>query len=132
MSMTPFDDDNDDELRREHERLDGDLADLRARWESSDMDTKLRKLGVYVDQTVPMPVPDQYGRPQMIIAVTAKVNRVAFTDRVIDPEAEAMNQRFETLAINAKDDEFLDLRAQIFKNIAEGRDPLDNGDADEG
>lgn len=131
MSMTPFDNDDDDGLHGERERLEGELSDLRTRWESNDMDTKLRKLGVYVDQVIPVPAPNPQGQPQMLLAVVAKVNRVAFADRVLDPEAEAMNKQFETLAINAKDDEFLDQRAQILRNIAEGRDPLDNGDDDD-
>lgn len=131
MSMSPYDGEDDDNEQDEiNERLRADADTLTARWESSDMETKLRKLGCYTEQTTPVPVPHPSG-PVMSLGVVLKVNRAAWTQRVLDPEADAMNRQFETMAVHAQDDEFLDQRAQILKNIAEGRDPMDNGDDDE-
>lgn len=128
----PFMDDDDDnqdpDEAAQRQQMDADRDALLARWEEADIEGKLRKLGVYVEgHPVQMPVPTM-GGVKIVQALQAKTNRSAWTKRVLDPDADAMNKQFEVMATHATDDKFLDEREQILKNIAEGRDPLDNGD----
>ena len=126
--MIPFDDEGFDE--EENARLEAERDALIARWDESGLEDKLRKIGVYVERGVHVPVPSPIGT-QITYAVQARVNRSAWTERVLDPEGNAVDKQFKAIAVHAKDDEFLDERERILRNIKEGRDPLDDGDGDE-
>lgn len=128
-----FMDDGDFESANDAEqaaKLNSAIEAVRLRFETGELEEKLRKIGVYVEDHMVMPIPDPRKGVSVTLALRAKVNRVAFTDRVLDPDKHAVDRQFDTMAISIEEDAFLDTRQQIMKNIAEGRDPLDDGDED--
>ncbi len=120
-------DDDENEMDEQMQAMEADLDALRTQYEQSNLEDVLRKIGVYVKDVAIMPLPLPTGVKPML-ALRTTVNRAAFTDRVIDPEKDAMNRQFEAMTSNAEDDMFIDRREQIRRNIAEGRDPFDDGD----
>lgn len=90
-------------------------------------DDDLRRLGLYVEHTDRTVVDGPMG-PVQVMLVEATIGDVAFTDRVIEPERDATDIAFRELEAAMLTDTFLDEREQIKRNIAAGRDPLDNGD----
>lgn len=133
MSFMGENDDNEmsDAEAEQIEAMRASLDAVRFRYEESGLEEILRKLGVYVQDVAIMPVPDMHtGGVKPMLALRTKVNRSAFTDRVIDPEKAAMDRQFDAMTIAAEGDIFLDKREQIQRNIAEGRDWFDDGDGD--
>lgn len=88
---------------------------------------QLRRLGLYVERTDRTVVDGPMG-PVQVMLVEATIGDVAFTDRVIDPAKNDTDTAFREMEAAMLSDEFLDQREQIKRNIAAGRDPLDNGD----
>lgn len=121
--MVPFGDMGDDD---EHaaEQFEAQALALKARYDDSDFETTLRKLGVYVEgmQIVPMPTP--FGiKPALALGAT--IGDVAWTPRVLDPETDSMNDQFRVIEKETKADEFLDARKRITEAIERGENPLD-------
>lgn len=106
----------------DHARAFGEAAlELNARWEASGMDDKLRRLGVYVDQVQIVPGPT--GQP--VIALLAQLGAVAFTDRVLDPEKDKIEDQFRAMKVTATQDEFLDTQSEIKRRLAAGESIAD-------
>lgn len=91
-----------------------------------------RKIGLYVDSSTITMVPGQYGNPEPALVVDFLVGDIAFSKRVQDPDTDSFDRSFKELEVSMLDDEFLETRAQIQRNVAAGRDPLDDGDEEAG
>lgn len=84
----------------------------------------LRKIGLYIEGPGPQmaQIPTPFGsQPAMI--VQCQIGRVAFSDRVQNPEADQFERSFAVLEVNAEDDAFLDERERIRKALEAGEDP---------
>lgn len=90
-------------------------------------DDDFRRLGLYVERADEAATEGPLG-PVSVLLVETTIGDVAFTDRVIDPDKASIDDTFRELEASMLDNEFLDQREQIKRNIAAGRDPLDNGD----
>lgn len=97
---------------------------------SVDLDDDLRRLGLYMEAGQIVGVDTPLG-PRPALAVVAVIGDVAFTGRVQDPEGAAFDQQFRVIEAEEGTNAFLDERERIKRNIAAGRDPLDDGDGDE-
>lgn len=90
-------------------------------------DDDFRRLGLYVDRTDETVTEGPLG-PVPVLVVEATIGAVAFTDRVVDPEKDAIDSQFREMEASMLTDEFLDAHERMRRNIAAGRDPLDDGD----
>lgn len=98
-------------------RADADA--LLARWH--EMEDKARLLGLYVEgepQIVMTPTPMG---PKIGIAVQFNIGRVAFSERVQNPEKNKVEDTARSMEVALKDDLFLDERERIRKGLAEGK-----------
>lgn len=92
---------------------------LLERWRSSELDDELRKVGVYVDDY------DIAGTPQgVMLFLQCSVGKVAFTQRVQEPEQAGFDDQFRAFEVAAKRDAFLDERARIERCMEAGVDPF--------
>lgn len=93
------------------------------------LEASARKIGLYVEHAVPMMVPTPFGM-KPAIAMHFALGDVAFQTRIQDPEQDAFNREFENLTTDMTNNDFLDVRERMKKNVEAGRDPLDDGDDD--
>lgn len=118
LSMTEGPDDEGemmpDELRQQFdtlmERFDGFSDDL-------------RKIGLYVEgppQVAQIPTP--FG-PQSAMIAQCTIGKIAFSDRVQNPEAADFDKQFAVMEVHAEDDAYLDERNRIAEALARGEDP---------
>jgi hypothetical protein len=87
------------------------------------LEERARKLGLYLDQA--LVVETERGT---VIMASLVLGDVAFTPRVQDPDADDVDRQLEALTVGMENDEFLDARTRMERNIAAGRDPLDDGE----
>lgn len=128
MSMTEG---PDDEFEPDHlpEPLRAQFDTLLERFDG--FSDELRKIGLYVEGPGPQmaQVPTPFGsEPAMV--VQCQIGRVAFSDRVQNPEADQFERSFGVMEINAEDDAFLDERERIRKKLEAGEDPYAIDDDD--
>lgn len=124
MSMTgdPDDHDHDDEGEQElppEIRAQFDLLIER----SEKLIDKARQIGLYIEghpqvQIVPTP-----GGMAAALVVQYTIGKVAFSDRVQNPEKDKFDDQFRVMEIEAQDDDFLDERQRIAKALDAGLDP---------
>jgi hypothetical protein len=95
-----------------------------------DLDDDLRRLGLYMEAGQMIGVDTPMG-PRPALALMTVIGDVAFTGRVQDPEAAAFDNQFRVIEAEEGTNAFLDERERIKRNIAAGRDPLDDGDGDD-
>lgn len=126
----PFDD-NDAEIDPEDKiRMDAfNLSVERINVQTEGFIEALKKLGLYVEMVHVQPVDTPFG-PQPALVVAATVGRVAFTDRTLDPEQADIDRQFREIDHGSTQDTVNEDRERIKRNIAAGRDPLDDGDED--
>lgn len=121
MSMTdgPDDHDHDESLPDE---LRAQFDTLLERFEGFSDD--LRKMGLYVEGPGPQmaQIPTPFGMAPAMV-VQCQIGRVAFSDRVQNPEADQFERSFAVMEVNAEDDAFLDERERIRKALEAGEDP---------
>lgn len=135
MSHTfPGDDESDDEgvpdALEQKFRADTDLLIERY----SALEDEARKLGLYVDDHQISSVHTHVGgacADRAGLVAQFSIGDLAFSKRVQDPAGYDFDQSFRELELDAQTDEWLDARARIQKNIAAGRDALDDGDDEE-
>jgi hypothetical protein len=89
-----------------------------------------RKIGLYVDASQVTVLPTPFGA-QAALVVDFLVGDIAFSKRVQDPDTDSFDRQFKELEVSMQDDEFLEARAQIQRNVAAGRHPLDDGEEEE-
>lgn len=120
--MSHFDATNPDDPEPDDEAIMAELAAERLTFQTrlDAAEPELRKLGVYVDQTVPHQVHTPFG-PKIGMVIMSTIGDVAFTQRVQDPDAYAMDNQFAGIESGAHTDEFLDERARIAAQIEEAR-----------
>lgn len=110
------------------EELRGLIDVLNTRAEG--LDDLLRKLGLYVEGGQVIGADTPLGvRP--VLVLHCQIGDVAFTERVQDPETAAFNDQFRVMEAEQGTSDFLDAHQQMQRNIAAGRDPLDDGDGDD-
>ena len=129
--MTGPDDNNDDgtdEIREAAFRAATDTL-IAAFPELEDV---ARPLGLYAAAHMIVPAtighPAGGGGPVPALSVQFDIGEVAFSDRVQNPDAAAVNQTFREIEADAAVDDYLDTRARIERNLAAGRDAFDDGD----
>lgn len=88
------------------------------------IEDEARKLGLYLEQAAAMEVAP--GVPALIARFT--IGDVAWSPRVQDPDNDDVDRRFGEVAAQLKDDEFLDIRSRMQRNLAAGLDALDDDD----
>lgn len=89
------------------------------------IETRSRKIGLYLSRALVTPLQD--GKPGILC--TFDVGDVAFVKRVQNPEQAAFDQQFEELTTDMTSSEYDAIREELLRNIATGRDPLDEGEA---
>lgn len=94
---------------------------------ANGLDDDLRRLGLYLEGGQIISVDTPMG-PKPALALGMVIGDVAYTGRVQDPEAAAFDDQFRTIEAEEATNTFLDERERIKRNIAAGRDPLDDGD----
>ncbi len=133
MSDTFDPDDMPDEPEHHIPQHVKDQADvLLERWETFADDC--RQLGLYIEgEPQIMMLPHPSGLERAGLAVQFNIGKVAFSDRVLNPEDARFDKDFRTMEVSAKDDQFLDERARIQKALAEGKsmDEILLGDDDD-
>lgn len=98
----------------------------------SDLEEAARKLGLYLDQAVvatldaPSGDPDEEASP--VLFASMSINRVAFSTRVQEPEQDRFDRQLREMELGERDQKVVEAKEQIARNIAAGRDPLDDGD----
>jgi hypothetical protein len=103
---------------------DSDLAEVMT-GKIEELEVAARSIGLYLDHAAVVQLPPD-GK-QLAIIGDFMIGDVAFTARVQDPEQEQVDRMFFDLTSGLGNDDFLDSREQIKRNIAEGRHPLDDG-----
>jgi hypothetical protein len=88
-----------------------------------ELEERARRVGLYLEGSA---VVQSQGRPLLVTRML--LGDVAFTKRVQNPDADDVDRELEEMTARIQDDEFLDARQRIARNVAEGRDPLDDGD----
>lgn len=83
-----------------------------------------RKVGLYLEQAGVVEVAP--GDRRVMARFT--IGAVAWSPRVQDPENDDVERRFGEVAAQLTNDEFLDVRLRMERNLAAGRDALDDGD----
>jgi hypothetical protein len=96
-----------------------------------EMEDAARKIGLYMEQAVPMQVPlPPYGEPQLAVVAHFTIGEVAFSDRVQQPEVDQLERQFAEIEAGAAADEFLDIRNRLARSKGKNVDPLDLLDED--
>lgn len=93
------------------------------------LDDAMRQIGLYVDHTHLVTIDTPSG-PQPALAVNLTIGDVAYSDRVQHPENYSMDQQFRVMEREMTGNDFEDIQAKMRRNVAAGRDPLDDGDDD--
>lgn len=88
-----------------------------------------RKLGLYLDQAA-IVVADGPQGPMPVLMANMAVNKVAFSERIQKPVEDEFATKLKEIEIGMADEEAIRIREQMTRNIAAGRDPLDDGDDD--
>ena len=104
----------------EHIRQNADL--LLERWRQAE--DKMRLLGLYIEgepQIAMIPGHPGMGGPRVGLACNFTVGRVAFSDRVQNPEQEDFNTEARKMEVTIKDDMFLDERERIRQGLEAGK-----------
>lgn len=94
-----------------------DELEARVQGATAVLDDRLRRLGLYVDETQVIEGPD--GRAVLYCEVL--VGDVAFQKRVQDPEQASVDHEFRKLARSQNADDFLATRDDMARRLAEGR-----------
>lgn len=87
-----------------------------------DIEEALRPLGMYLEGLQLI-----LSNSGPVVVAQVMLGDVAFSDRVQNPAAYSVDSEFREMMAAQGADSFLDVRNQIQRNIAEGRNPLDNG-----
>lgn len=120
----PGDDDDDGPDGEQLEAFQNEALAAKARWDDSGLEDRLRRLGVYVDQVQIIPMPGPMG-VQPGLAVLAQLGAVAFTDRVMDPEKDSIEDQFRVMAMEEQANTFLDTQSEIKRRLAAGESIAD-------
>lgn len=120
--------DPEDQIRDEAFRAEADS--LIARGEG--LAERAKKLGLYAEGPAQITmVPTPFG-PRPALVQQFQIGRIAFTDRVQDPDTDKFNDDFRTIEVQAQDDAFLDERARIQARLDAGLDPYGDDDEEDG
>lgn len=128
--MSSMFDDDDDDPRDPHALPPEMRANADGLLENTEkLDDELRKLGLYIERTHLVMIETPHG-PQPALAVDALIGDVAYTDRVQHPEKYGVDQQFRVMEREMTGSDFDDIKERMRRNIAAGRDPMDDGDDD--
>lgn len=120
MSMTPFDDGDDDVPEHQipdHIRAEADL--LMERF--GEYEDKMRQLGLYSDGPPQITItPTLGGAPRAALLCQFTIGKVAYSDRVQHPDKNAIDDEARKMEVSLKDDIMLDERNRIAKGLAAG------------
>jgi hypothetical protein len=94
------------------------------------LDDALRTVGLYVERSQLVMIETPFG-PRPALAVDTLIGDVAYTDRVQHPENDTMDKQFRVMEREMTGGEFDDIKERMRRNVAAGRDPMDDGDDDE-
>lgn len=92
-----------------------------------DFEDAARQLGLYAEGHEISSAHTPLG-PKAALVVGFDIGNVAFSDRVQHPENVTVDQAVREMELDTAADEWIDTREQIRRNLAAGRDPLDDGD----
>jgi hypothetical protein len=90
-----------------------------------------RKIGCYLEEAIITDVPGGPNGSQRGIIADFSLGKVAFSDRVQNPEQEQIDRAFQEMTFGFGSDEFLDARNRVQRNIEEGRMAFDDGDEED-
>jgi len=96
----------------------------------SELEDVARKLGLYLEQSA-IVVGDGPNGPTPVLMANMVVGKVAFSERIQKPEEDDFANKLREIEIGMADEEAMRIREQMTRNIAAGRDPLDDGDDDD-
>jgi hypothetical protein len=120
--MSTYDDDDRPEIP-EHfrQQADGLLEG------TEKLDDAMRQLGLYVEGTQLITIDTPTG-PQPALAANMMIGDVAYSDRVQHPEKYGVDQQFRIMEREMTGSQFDDIKERMKRNVAAGRDPMDDGD----
>jgi hypothetical protein len=82
-----------------------------------------RRTGLYLQESA---IIEKDGEAVMVARLL--LGEVAFTKRIQDPDADGIDRELEQIEVHVQDEEFDDARERMARNVAAGREPLDDGD----
>jgi len=94
---------------------------------SPEIESKLRKIGVYVIDVGLAPNPHQAHTPEPlppVFVINATIGDVAWSERVQNPVENRMGVEFRKLEQQMQVQQFEDLQERMRKAVEEGRDPF--------
>jgi hypothetical protein len=97
---------------------DNDFGDLHQRMEK--LEDAARQIGLYLEQGGVAVGEDG----QQAIIASFSINKVAFSERVQNPEKHSIDSEFKNIATSAAKDDFLDARQKIAEALERGEDPF--------
>lgn len=110
--------DPDDPSIPQHVKDQADI--LLERW--NNFADECRQMGLYVEgEPQIMMVPTPFGVEQAGLGVQFNIGKVAFSDRVLNPESDKFDKDIRTMEVTMADDNFLDERKRIADLLAEGK-----------
>lgn len=89
-----------------------------------ELEEEARRLGLYLEQAAVMNLGP--GTSRLVARFT--IGDVAWSSRVQEPEADRDKRELAEVDARMADDDFIDTRERIKRNLAAGRDALDDGD----
>lgn len=126
--MTYQDPDDEPQLSDAFKAEADKLLEIANGTENGDgLEDMLRKLGLYNDHAHIAMIDTPMG-PKPALIVDCTIGDVAWTDRVQHPENYGIDQQFRAMEVEIVDSDFEDAKVRMRRNVAAGRDPLDDGD----
>lgn len=112
-------DPDEEGIQNEAARQQADLLMERVK----PLDDELRMLGLYLSDSQ-VAIHSGPTGPAVALLVGVQVGDVAFTERVLDPDSDAMNDEFRAIQAASENDAWLDNRNELIKRLREGEDPI--------
>jgi len=83
-----------------------------------------RQLGLYMEGSAVI----MQDETEQLLAVRFSLGDIAFADRTLNPEADNMERKFGELKAETEKSEYEETKERMRRNVAAGRDPLDDGE----
>jgi hypothetical protein len=93
----------------------------------SKLEDATRHIGLYLEQAGILQNEDGHE----VIVASFTINKVAFSERVQNPDRHSVDTEFKNLQTGMAKDDFLDVRSRIAEALERGEDPFAGEDEDD-